>query len=388
MTNFDKIIDRSGTGSIKYDRRKQVFGREDVLPMWVADMDFESPSFVIDAIKKRLEHPVLGYTLRQDPFADAFIGWANRRYSWDVKKCWLTFSPGVVPALVLSILAMTEEGDKIIIQPPVYAPFFEAVEGNGRTLVTNPLKKDENGRYTMDFDDLEKKIDDRTKMIIISNPHNPVGRVWSEEELRTLGEIALKHGLIIVSDDIHADFIYKGHKYTPIAKLDERFADITVTAMSPSKTFNIAGLSTSIVVIPNEELRNKYNHKLMSAHLFLGNIFGGVAFEAAYNNGDQWLGELLEYLEANIDYAVGYIREKIPSIKVWRPESTFLLWLDFSGTGLTHEEVKDKLINEALLGFNDGKTFGEGGEMHFRMNIAAPRKVVEDALGRLERVFA
>ncbi len=388
MANFDKIIDRAGTGSIKYDRRKQVFGTEDVLPMWVADMDFETPDFILEALKKRLEHPVLGYTLRKPSFFEAFQGWAKRRYDWSVEKDWLTFSPGVVAALALSVLALTDEGDKIIIQPPVYPPFFSVVNELGRTLVENPLKREENGKYVMDFADLEQKIKDGAKMIIISNPHNPVGRVWSEEELQQLAGICYEHGVYIISDDIHSDFVFKNYKYTPLVKLDPKYAEITITAMAPSKTFNIAGLSTSVVVIPDETLRKKYNEKLHGIHLFLGNIFGNIAFEEAYNKGDEWLDELLQYLEENADYAVDYINTKIPGISVWRPEGTFLLWLDFSGTGLSHEQIKQKLVNEAKLGFNDGLTFGKCGEKFFRMNIGAPRSIVRQALENLEKTFA
>ncbi len=387
MANFDKIIDRSGTASIKYDKRKQVFGRDDVLPMWVADMDFETPGFIIDALKQRLEHPVLGYTLRTPSFFDAFTGWAQKRYDWTVDKKWLTFSPGVVAALALSVLAYTHPGDKIIIQPPVYPPFFSTVKELDRQLLENPLIRDSQGKYRIDFDDLEKKINQGAKMLIFSNPHNPVGRVWTEDELRRLGEICAKNNVIIISDDIHSDFVYSGHKYIPLVKLDPAFEKITVTAMSPSKTFNIAGLSTSIVIIPDDGLREKYNAKLHGAHLFLGNIFGNIAFEKAYNHGAAWLDELMQYLEQNRDLAVNFINEQLPGVSVFKPEGTFLLWLDFSGTGLSHEQIRDKLVNEAKLGFNSGLDFGTQGEKFFRMNIAAPRAVIEEALQRLKKAF-
>ena len=385
--DFDRLVDRSQSLAIKYARRKAVFGREDVLPMWVADMDFATPGFIIEALQQRLEHPVLGYTFRPQSFYEAYKQWAQKRYSWNVELEWLTFSPGVVAALSLSVLSYTEPGDRIIIQPPVYPPFFETVKGLERELVLNPLRRQPDGRYVMDFDDLKRKIDSRTRLIIISNPHNPVGRAWTEQELRQLAQIALDNNLLIISDDIHADFVYKGYKYTPVASLSPEIARITVTATSPSKTFNIPGLSTSVVIIPDQGLRQKYNEKLNAAHLWLGNIFGNIAFEEAYTKGEQWLDSLLDYLEQNIDYVVQFISENVPSIKMWRPEATFLLWLDFSGTGLSHDEVKDKLINEARLGFNDGRTFGEQGENFFRMNIAAPRSVVTEALDRLRSVF-
>ncbi len=385
--DFDKIIDRKDSLAIKYARRKQVFGREDILPMWVADMDFATPDFVLEALRKRLEHPVLGYTHRPNSFFEAYRDWANKRYGWQISTEWMSFSPGVVAALALAVLAYTREGDKVIIQPPVYPPFFETIRGLGRQLVVNPLKRLDDGRYVMDFEDLKHKIDDKTKLIFISNPHNPVGRSWNEEELWQLARICLDNGIKIISDDIHADFIFSGSRYTPIASLSEEVANISLIATSPSKTFNIPGLSTSVVIIPNENMRKEYNEKLKAAHLFLGNIFGNIAFEEVYRKGEQWLDALLEYLEANVDMAVNYIKENIPAIKVWRPEATFLLWLDFSATGLEHNQIKDKLINEARLGFNDGLTFGCNGKGFFRMNIASPRSVVQEALERLSKVF-
>ncbi len=388
LVDFDKIIERSGTGSIKYDRRKEIFGRDDVIPMWVADMDFETPGFILDALKQRLEHPVLGYTLRKKSFFEAFMDWAKQRYGLDLEACWLTFSPGVVAALAMSVLAYTEPGDKVLIQPPIYPPFFTTVKELGRQLVESPLIKLPDGKYVMDYEDLERQFAAGVKLILISNPHNPVGRVWTEEELRRLGDLAYKYGVKIVSDDIHADFVYSGFKYTPLIALDEKYKEITVTAMAPSKTFNIAGLSTSIVIIPDEKLRKAYNNKLHGMHLFLGNIFGNIAFELAYKYGGQWLDQLLVYLEQNVDLAVDFIQNNIPNISVWRPEGTFLLWLDFSKTGLTHQQIQQKLIDEAKLGFNDGMTFGKQGEYHFRMNIAAPRAVVEEALYRLKKVFS
>ncbi len=388
LIDFDKIIDRSGTGSIKYDRRKEIFGRDDVLPMWVADMDFETPDFILDALKQRLEHPVLGYTLRKKSFFETFMGWAKQRYGLDLEACWLTFSPGVVAALAMSVLAYTKPGDKVLIQPPIYPPFFTTVKELDRRLVESPLIKLADGKYVMDYQDLEKQFAAGVKLILVSNPHNPVGRVWTPEELKQLGDLAYRYGVKIISDDIHADFVYSGYRYTPLIALDPKYREITVTAMAPSKTFNIAGLSTSIVIIPDDGLRKAYNNKLHGMHLFLGNIFGNIAFEQAYKYGQEWLDQLLNYLEGNVDLAVNFIRKNIPNINVWRPEGTFLLWLDFSKTGLSHQEIQQKLVNEAKLGFNDGLTFGKQGQYHFRMNIAAPKPVIEEALERLKTVFA
>jgi len=384
--NFDKLINRKGSGSIKYDRAKAVFGTDNILPMWVADMDFETADFIIDAIKGRIEHPVFGYTMRKPSFNDSFINWAQKRYNWNVEEKWLDFSPGVVSALSMSVLAMTEENDKIIIQSPVYHPFYEVIEGNNRQIsINNLVKKGE--KYEIDFDNLQRLVDEKTKMMIISNPHNPVGRVWTKEELTKLADFIIKNDLILVSDDIHADFVFSGYHYTPISSLSDEIAQRTITVLSPSKTFNIAGLSTSIVVIPNKEIKIKYAKKSAALHLFLGNIFGSVAFESAYKNGAEWLDELLKYLENNIDIVVDFINNEIPSIRVFKPEGTFLIWLNFENTGLSHEEIKNKLINEAKLGFNDGMDFGKNGEFHFRMNIATQTEVVKDALERLKKVF-
>ncbi len=381
--NFDQVIDRRGSGSIKYDKMSFFFGRDDLQPLWVADMDFATPDFILEAIKKRLGHPVLGYTMRQNSFFESYINWAKKRYDRNISREWLDFSPGVVGALALSILSMTGEGDKIIIQPPVYHPFFDVVKGNNRQLVENPLKRNAQGDYRMDFDHLQGIIDSQTKMMIIANPHNPVGRVWRREELEELAEIALKHNLIILSDDIHADFVYAPNIYTPLARINDAIAQQTVTVTSPSKTFNIAGLSTSVVIIPNEDLRKKYRAKIKDMHLFLGNIFGNIAFETAYNEGEAWLEELLIYLRANIDFVINYLAEYLPDIKPVNPEGTFLMWLDFSGLGLSHDKVKNILINKVKLALNDGKSFGQNGENYFRLNIATPRANLKKALEKM-----
>jgi len=382
--NFDQIIDRTDTDCIKYDKMSFFFGRDDLQPLWVADMDFATPDFVLEAIRKRLEHPILGYTMRKDSFYNSYIRWAKKRYGWLVDKDWLDFSPGVVGALALSVLSLTDENDKIIIQPPVYHPFYDVIKGNNRQLVENPLRKDVNGNYRMDFEHLHSIIDSQTKMIIIANPHNPVGRVWQKEELEALADIAVKHNLIILSDDIHADFVYKPNHYIPLASINDAIAQQTITVTSPSKTFNIAGLSTSIVIIPNENFREKYRAKLNDMHLFLGNIFGNIAFETAYNEGEDWLEALLKYLQSNINFVTTYLAENIPTIKPVKPEGTFLMWLDFSATGLSHNQVKDKLINQAKLALNDGKSFGQNGENYFRLNIATPRANLETALEKLK----
>jgi len=382
--NFDEIIDRRGSNSVKYDKMPLFFGRSDLLPLWVADMDFTTPGFILNDLKKRLEHPILGYTLRKDSFFESYKTWAKKRYNWDIPVKWMSFSPGVVGGLTIAVLSLTDENDKIIIQPPVYPPFFNLVKGNKRQLVENPLKEDAQGNYKMDFNHLRQIIDTETKMIIIANPHNPAGRVWKQEELEELGEIAVKHNLIILSDDIHSDFVYQPNTYRPIAKINDEIAQQSIVVTSPSKTFNINGLSTSVVIIPNKNYRQKYQKKIHDMHLFLGNIFGNIAFESAYNNGEEWIEQLIKYLKNNIAFVQQYLAENIPVIKANTPEGTFLMWLDFSETGLSHQEIKNKLINEAKLALNDGLSFGKNGEKYFRMNIATPRQNLETALEKLK----
>ena len=382
--NFDQIINRKGTDSIKYDKIQLLFNADDLQPLWVADMDFASPPFIIEALKKRMEHPILGYTMRTQQFFEAFKHWAKKRYQWEVKTHWLDFSPGVVAALNIAILSLTEKNDEIIIQPPVYHPFFKIVTTNNRILVENPLQKDENGHYHIDFDDLQQKINRKTKMIIISNPHNPVGRVWKKNELEQLGKIAVKNNLIILSDDIHADFVYQPYQYIPLASISPSFAQQCITVTSPSKTFNIAGLSTSVVVIPNKKIKEKYTQKLNDMHLHLGNLFGNIAFQTAYEKGEVWLNQLIDYLLNNRNLIIDYLQNKIPNIKAYPVEGTFLMWLDFSKTGLSHKQIKDKLIRQSKLALNDGLTFGKNGEKHFRLNFALPQSKLLKALKKLE----
>src|SRR6056297_173067 len=381
--NFDKIINRDHTASVKFDLRKEVFGKEDILPMWVADMDFETPDFVIEALKKRLEHPILGYSYRPDSYYRSIINWVKRRHQWIIKKEWISFSPGIVPAINMAIMAYTEPGDKIIVQPPVYHPFFSAINNNNRIQVDNPLKL-QNGRYFIDFKDLKAKLKD-AKMILLSNPHNPGGSVWTKEELQTLGELCVENDVLIMADEIHADLVFKPAKYLPMASVSPEIADQTVTFIAPSKTFNMAGLATSSVVTSNNILKEKFDQILDTIHIGMGNIFGTVASEAAYNHGDEWLDELLEYLSQNMDYVEQFITEYIPEIKVIRPEGTYLMWLDCSGLNLNNKDLKDFMIQDAGLGFNDGRMFGTGGGGFMRMNVACPRQTVELALKKLKK---
>ncbi|MDP4207262.1 MAG: PatB family C-S lyase [Bacteroidota bacterium] len=384
--NFDEIIERKGTNSLKYDTLKRVFGTEDVLPLWVADMDFRTPDFIIKALKKRLEHEILGYTIKTPGFYNSVTGWMKRRFGWEIESDWISFTPGVVSALNFGVLGFTELGDKVIIQTPVYAPFFTAVKDHGRQLVLNPLKLND-GRYEMDLDDLEAQIDKHTKVLILCNPHNPAGRVWLKDELLALGEICLKHNIIIISDEIHSDLIMPGHRHIPMASLSDELANITVTTMAPSKTFNIAGLASSVIITSNSELRRKFEKLPNSCHLGNGNLFGLAALEAAYTHGDQWLEELLVYLDGNLDLVETYL-EKIPQIKLIRPEGTYLAFLDCREMNLPQAELRKFFIEKARVGLNNGTDFGPNGEGFMRINVGCPRSILAEGMERIKKAVS
>lgn len=377
--NFDEIVPRENTDCVKYDVRKEFFGTEDVTPMWVADMDFRTPEFIIEAIRQRLHHEILGYSIRGKSFNEAIVNWMKKRHNWEVQKEWISFSPGVVPAVNMLVLALTQPGDKIIVQPPVYFPFFYAIENNGRIKVENPLKLS-NGRLNMDFDDLRKKAPG-AKMMIISHPHNPGGSVWTKDELQQMAEICLENDILIVSDEIHSDLVFKGFKHIPLASLSDEIAQKTITTNAPSKTFNLAGLSTSYLIIPNETLRKTYNNMLNDQlHLSMGNLFGSIALQAAYENGDEWLGQMLGYVWDNVKFVDDFLKANVPQIKAVVPESTYMIWLDCRELGLKGDNLKNFFIKDAKAGFNDGRVFGTGGEGFMRINVACPRAVVEKVL--------
>jgi len=381
--NFDEIIDRKNTSSIKFDLRDKIFKREDVIPMWVADMDFRTPPFIIEALRKRLEHEILGYTFISPSVFESIVTWNRIRHNWHIRPDWISFSPGVVPAINLLILSFTQPGDKVIVQTPVYFPFFSAVENHGRELVYNPLIYS-NRKYEMDFDDLESKMDGTTKMLILCNPHNPTGNVWSSDVLRKIGEICLAHNVLLISDEIHSDLIYKGYHHTPTANISKEIAENTLTCMAPSKTFNLAGLSTSFLVIPNEKHRITYEKKLDQIHVGAGNIFGFVAMEAAYTHGSEWVNQLMEYLEGNLLFLEEFIQQHIPQIRVIRPEATYMVWLDCTQLKMPPSGLKEFMINKAGLGLSDGPLFGKQGEGFQRINIGCPRSVLYGALLKLQ----
>ncbi len=380
--NFDEIIDRRGTFSVKYDLCKAVFGRADVLPMWVADMDFRTPDFIRDAVIARAKGDVYGYTFRDDGYYQAVADWITRRHGWKVDREWISYTPGVVAAINMAVMGLTSVGDGIIIQTPVYPPFIHSVASHGRRLITNTLKDSDHG-YEMDFDLLERQAKD-AKMLILSNPHNPVGRCWTRDELQRLGEICLKNNLLVISDEIHCDLVLPGFKHIPFASLSPEFEKISITAHAASKTFNIAGMATSSIIIPNDELREKYVGFVHDTEIDLGNVLGKEATRAAMLHGEPWLAQLLNYLKDNADFAVDFIRREMPKVRVHKPEATYLLWLDFSGYGLSDEELNRRMVYEIGLGLNPGHEFGREGENHLRMNLACPRSVLKTALEKMK----
>lgn len=384
--NFDELIERRGTDSLKYDATQRVFGSQDVLPLWVADMDFRTPDFVVEAIQKRVQHEIYGYTIRPESLYKSVIDWVKRHYNWNIQKEWIVFTPGVVPALNMSIMAYTNPGDKVILQSPVYYPFFWSINLNQRKLVNNQLVHAVD-TYKMDLKSLKEQIDADTKLMLLCNPHNPVGRVWKREELLELAEICLERNIIMISDEIHADLILNGHKHIPFSTLGDDVANITATCLAPSKTFNLAGLSTSFMVIPNPDLRKKLEGVIENLHIAGGNIFGFIALEAAYTKGDEWLEQMLRYVEGNIDAMIAFFAERIPRVKVIRPEGTYLVWVDFSGLGMSDQELRRFMIEKAKVGFNYGPDFGPGGEGFERINVACPRSTLMEALERIEKAL-
>ena len=377
--DFDEEVSREGTGCVKYDLRKEVFGAGDVLPMWVADMDFRTPDFIISAIQKRLKHEIMGYSFHPPEYFSSVSSWLRKRHEWEVEEEWISFCPGVVPALNLCTLAFTRPGDSVIIQPPVYTPFFSAVENHGRDLILNKLKESD-GKWTMDIDSLAASITPSTRMIIISNPHNPVGRSWTPDELTSLADICLKNNILLLSDEIHSDLVLPGYTHTPAAKLSEKIAEITVTCIAPSKTFNLAGLSTSSVIISNPVLRKYFKSKIEHLQIGNGNIFGTVASIAAYSEGSEWLDKLLEYLNRNAAYVIDYSREFIPEIIPVKPEATYMIWLDCRKLDMPGKKLGEFFVRKAGVGMNEGSSFGPGGEGFMRMNLGTTHNKVIKAM--------
>ncbi|MBK8934830.1 MAG: pyridoxal phosphate-dependent aminotransferase [Chloroflexi bacterium] len=393
--NFDAEIDRTGTHSIKweflFEGHKLVFGdhaqakhgRDRLLPLWVADMDFRCPPAVIDALTERVAHGIFGYAMPSDSYYEAVINWMARRYGVVVEREWLVLTPGIVPALNMLVETLIAPGDKVLVQRPVYYPFFAAIENNGGEIVSNTLVL-ENGRYTIDFDDLAAKAaDPAVKMAILCSPHNPVGRVWTREELTRFGEICLANDVLVISDEIHCDLIYDGVAFTSFAAINETFAQKSIICTAPSKTFNMAGLKTSNIIIQDKEIRAKLNKTLLRHGLLGGNALGLVATEAAYNHGEAWLAEVMAYIEANYHFMVAYLAEHLPQLEVIRPEGTYLVWVDCRKLGLDAAARRQLLLGEAKVFLDNGEMFGPEGEGFERFNLACPRSILAEALERI-----
>ncbi len=385
--DFDKIIPRQGTGSRKWDALDTVFGSEEVLPLWIADMDFASPEAVTATISERAKHPIYAYNIQDESLYQAFSEWVKRHHAWEIEKDWILLAPGVVPSIILSIFALSEPGDGIIIQPPVYPPFFASIKDNGREVVENPLIYS-NGRYEIDFDDLEQKLaNPQNKLLLFCSPHNPVGRVWSREELVRVYDLCQTYKVDVLSDEIHCDLVYKDHKHTVFASLGTPVCQQSVTFMAASKTFNIAGLNFSFIVVPCKRRRALIDGWLTKLHIRRNNLFGGLATEAAYRQGDAWLAALLAYLEENADTLSEFIQTRLPEVKVVRAEGTYLAWLDFRAYFKQAKELENFLVQKAKVGLNSGKNFGIQGEGFARINFATQRSVLLEALTRIEKAL-
>ena len=384
--NFDEVIDRKNTDSMKWSASylERHFGSADCVPLWVADMDFRTAQPVIDAVTERAGHGIYGYALAGDEFYEAVIKWQKRRNGWEVKKEWIVFSPGVVPALWHIVRTFCSPGEKVILQSPVYYPFYKVIEDNGCQVINNRLINN-GGKYEMNFEELERQAEDSSvKMMILCSPHNPVGRVWTKEELRRVSEICFANDVLLVSDEIHSDLVFRPNVHTPAASLSEELMMNTITCMAPSKTFNLAGVQVSDVIVPDRRLRRRLAGSLKSAGV-MPNVFGLAAQTAAYNEGEEWLEQLLEYLAGNLDVMENFITSELPEVKSRRPEGTYLAWLDFSGYGFTTEELQNRMKNKAGVALDDGYIFGDGGEPCQRINFACPRSVLIKAMERLRK---
>ncbi len=381
--SFDNVIDRHETQSVKWD----IYDKE-LIPLWVADMDFRAPEPIINAITNRVKHGIFGYSYYFTEYYDAVLGWFKRHYNWKIKRKWLCHTPGVIPAINIALKTYSNPGDKVIVQNPVYYPFFGAIKNSGCQILFNPLISS-NGQFQMDYNDLKQKVKDpRAKILILCSPHNPIGRVWTKEELTQLGEICIENEILVISDEIHCDLIYPGYNHTNFATICKDFAMNSITCTSLSKTFNIAGLQLSNIIIPNQKLKHRYRNAIQCLFLpgqfgYLPNTLSLVAFTAAYEECDSWLNSLIQYLHGNLKFLKAFIKEKIPQIKVIEPEGTYLVWLDFRKVGIASNQLEKFLHEKAKVALDDGSLFGNGGEGFQRINIACPRSTLEEALKRI-----
>lgn len=382
MGIFEKVHDRKNTRSVKWDMLKPVFQTDDVLPMWVADMDFQAPEAVNNALKARAEHGIYGYTIIDDNVKESIVNWVTKRHNWKITQDWLSFSPGVVTSLHMAIQAFTSPNDKVMIQTPVYTPFYSVIETHDREVVKNPLQQKDK-YYYIDFDDFEEKLKQGVKAFVLCSPHNPVGRVWTKEELQEMARLCLKYDVLILSDEIHGDLIYPDQKHVPIASLSDEIAEQTITCMSPSKTFNLAGLQASYIITTNKEKREALTKQLGSQGHHMLNTMGNTAMEVAYLHGEEWLDELKSVLKDHQEYVTKMLEENTNVLKVIRSEGTYLLWIDCSAMELDSKSLKKFMIENAKVGLNAGAEYGEEGGSFMRMNIACPRETLEEGVKRI-----
>lgn len=383
--DFDKVVDRYGTNALKLDVLKDRYGRSDLIPLWVADMDFETPPFITEAIRKRLDHSLFGYTVEPPELWTTVAGWIESHHGWKVDEKWLTFIPGIVKGIGMVINLFVKEDEKVIIQPPVYHPFRLVPQGNNREVVCNPLRENGDGTYSMNFENLEKVADEKCRLLILSNPHNPGGIVWNRETLVRLADFCFRRHILVISDEIHCDMALWGNRHIPFASVSDEAAACSITFGAPSKTFNIAGIVSSYAIVPDDVIREKFFSWLASNELNEPTLFSPIATVAAFTQGDEWRKAMLSYIEGNVEFVIGYCSRNIPLIRPMRPQASFLVWLDCRALKLDHEHLIDLFVNKARLALNDGEMFGKGGEGFMRMNVASPRSVLEEAVERLRK---
>lgn len=384
--DFDSVIERHNTLSLKYDFTKERGVPEDVLPLWVADMDFKSSSAIIEVLKERAEHGIFGYTETNSQYFDALYDWFKNKHNFIIQEDWIIKTPGVVMALALAVKAYTKVGDAVLIQQPVYYPFREVIVDNERKVISNDLVLQEDGKYHIDFEDFERKIvRNKVKLFILCSPHNPIGRVWTVDELTRLGDICIKHNVLVVSDEIHQDFVFEGNKHTVFSTIKPEFENNCIICTSPGKTFNLAGLQISNIFIPNKELRQSFKKQLDAVGYSQANTFGIEGCIAAYKYGQTWLDAVLKYIQSNVEFVKEYVTNNIPKVKVIDPEGTYLVWLDFKEYHLCYSEQQDLILNKAKLWLDSGLCFGDSGLGYERINVACPRSILEEALGRIAK---
>lgn len=382
--DFDKPVSRKGSGDLKHEVLQQRYGHADLLPLWVADMDWETPHFITDALKERLQHSLFGYTVEPADYWPTVQQWIEQHHQWRVEREWLTYIPGIVKGIGLVINFFLKADEKVIVQPPIYHPFYLTPQGNQREVVWNPLKAREEGGYEMDFDNLEAVCDDKCRLLILANPHNPAGIIWDRETLQRLAHFAKEHHLIVISDEIHSDMALYGNKHIPFATVSDEAAEVSITFSAPSKTFNIAGIVSSWSIVPNAELREPFYRWLTANELNDAPLFSPIATIAAFKHGEEWRQQMLRYVEGNIDFLIDYCQQYIQQVKPLRPQASFLVWLDCRALGLDHQGLVSLFVEKAGLALNDGEMFGPGGEGYMRLNVATQRSVLLTALEKLK----